>query len=97
MKKISLALLLGVAVISTSYAQDVDKNSFPNWDKVIKQAKQEGEVTFNIWYLQPQWRNFVKGFEDEYGIHNLLQKNSVFQGKKIPFYLHFIPGLTVTF
>ncbi|HFT1683939.1 extracellular solute-binding protein [Providencia stuartii] len=77
MKKISLALLLGVTVISTSYAQDVDKNSFPNWDEVIKQAKQEGEVTFNIWYLQPQWRNFVKGFEDEYGIKVQISEGTI--------------------
>lgn len=39
-----------------------------NQQTVIAQAKKEGSVTFNVWYLQPQWRSFVKGFEQQYGI-----------------------------
>ncbi len=39
-----------------------------SWDDVVAQSKKEGSVTFNVWYLQPQWRDFVKTFEKEYGI-----------------------------
>lgn len=39
-----------------------------DWDKVLEQAKQEGNVTFHVWYLQSQWRIFVQEFEKQYGI-----------------------------
>ncbi|EGV06156.1 hypothetical protein HMPREF9952_1761 [Haemophilus pittmaniae HK 85] len=31
-------------------------------------AKKEGKLTVSVWYLQPQFRNFVKEFESQYGI-----------------------------
>lgn len=39
-----------------------------NWDDIMAQAKKEGSITFSVWYLQPQWRDFVKKFEQQYGI-----------------------------
>lgn len=39
-----------------------------SWDEIEKQAKEEGKVTFAVWYLQPAWREYVKAFEQETGI-----------------------------
>ncbi|KEY59589.1 extracellular solute-binding protein [Serratia sp. DD3] len=63
MKKAVMILAGGLLCSSLAYAAN---NS--DWDAVVAQAKQEGSVTFNVWYLQPQWRNFVKDFEQQYGI-----------------------------
>ncbi|MBD1566329.1 ABC transporter substrate-binding protein [Vibrio sp. S12_S33] len=64
MKKSILALML-VGVASSSMAYDIEKMS---WSEIKQQAKQEGEVTFSVWYLQPAWRKFVQSFEQETGI-----------------------------
>ena len=39
-----------------------------SWDEIVAQAKQEGELTWYVWYLQDDFRRAVKTFEDEYGI-----------------------------
>lgn len=66
MKKTLITLMSGLMFSSLTFA--ADDLSSKNWDEVVAQAKKEGSVTFNVWYLQPQWRTFVKAFEDEYGI-----------------------------
>lgn len=38
------------------------------WEEVVAQAKQEGEVVWYNWYLQPRFRELVKGFEEKYAI-----------------------------
>lgn len=62
--KLTLASLATVA-FSTAYANDLAGKS---WSEIEAQAKKEGNVTVSIWYLQPQFRTFVKQFEQEYGI-----------------------------
>ncbi|OOF37819.1 extracellular solute-binding protein [Rodentibacter heidelbergensis] len=47
------------------FAQDLSQKS---WAEIEEQAKKEGQVVVSIWYLQPQFRAFVKQFEEEYGI-----------------------------
>lgn len=60
------AVMLNTTVLAhTQAAASIEAMS---WDEVLVQAKREGSLTFNVWYLQPQWRSFVKQFEDEYGI-----------------------------
>ena len=61
------ALLAGMlaCVATSASAYDVTKMT---WKEIEDQAKKEGTVSFAIWYLQPGWREFVKGFEDQYGI-----------------------------
>ncbi|WP_104402740.1 ABC transporter substrate-binding protein [Vibrio penaeicida] len=55
-----------VACVATSAsAYDVTKMT---WKEIESQAKKEGTVSFAVWYLQPGWREFVKGFEAKYGI-----------------------------
>ncbi|WP_336192829.1 extracellular solute-binding protein [Providencia stuartii] len=68
MKTKFIFLITGLLFNFTTYATSVNELTKQNWDSVILQAKNEGSVTFNIWYLQPQWRSFVKQFEDAYGI-----------------------------
>lgn len=55
MKKAVMILAGGLLCSSLATAAD-------NPD-LIARAKKEGSVTFNVWYLQPQWRSFVKDFE----------------------------------
>ncbi len=46
-------------------AQDLTALS---WDKIVEQAKAEGEVTWFQWYFQDRFREEVKAFEELYGI-----------------------------
>jgi len=39
-----------------------------SWDEVVAQAQEEGEVVWFQWYFQPEFREFVESFEDEFGI-----------------------------
>ncbi|OSL65544.1 PotD protein [Escherichia coli TA008] len=60
MKKTVMILAGGLLCSSLATAADSPD--------LIAQAKKEGSVTFNVWYLQPQWRSFVKDFEQQYGV-----------------------------
>ncbi len=53
--------------MATSVAAAADLKSM-SWDDIVAQAKQEGEVTWFVWYLQDDLRNAVKPFEEKYGI-----------------------------
>lgn len=60
--------LLSVLFAATSFsamAYDVNQMS---WEEIEAQAKEEGSITFSVWYLQPSWRQFVQSFEEETGI-----------------------------
>src|SRR5688572_12445540 len=63
-------MLLSGAATATPLAQQ-------DWDLVVAQAKKEGSVTFNVWYLQPQWRSFVADFEKQYGIKVRIPEGSI--------------------
>ncbi len=65
MKKVSALSLLVAAMALPASAYDINSMS---WEEIEAQAKEEGSVTFSVWYLQPAWREFVKAFEDETGI-----------------------------
>lgn len=38
------------------------------WNEIVAQAKQEGQLVWYNWYLQPRFRELTKGFEEKYGI-----------------------------
>jgi len=38
------------------------------WDEIVAQAKEEGEVSWFVWYFQPQYREIADAFTAEYGI-----------------------------
>lgn len=57
---ISATLLAGAAV-----ADDLTSKS---WDQIVAQAKEEGELTWYVWYFQPEFRQQVAAFEEATGI-----------------------------
>ncbi len=59
---VAAAMVLGT---SSVFAADLSGKS---WDEIVDQAKKEGELTWYVWYLQDDFRNAVKGFEEKYGI-----------------------------
>ncbi|WP_180897285.1 ABC transporter substrate-binding protein [Martelella soudanensis] len=66
LRKFIAPLVLSTMLVATGAAAD-DLTSKP-WDEIVAQAKQEGEVVWYNWFLQPKFRELMKGFEDEYGI-----------------------------
>ncbi|WP_439328139.1 extracellular solute-binding protein [Lonepinella sp. BR2357] len=63
-------LTFSTALSSVFFASSVMANdlSQKSWQEIEAQAKQEGQVVVSVWYLQPQFRTFVKDFENQYGI-----------------------------
>ncbi|NEY11792.1 extracellular solute-binding protein, partial [Yersinia pestis] len=72
MKKTLITLMSGLLFSSLTLAAQTS-----DWDSVVAQAKKEGSVTFNVWYLQPQWRSFVKNFEQKYDIKVRIPEGSI--------------------
>lgn len=62
---ISSTLLYGGGKKTKAASYDLEAMS---WDEIVAQGKEEGSVTWFQWYLQPAFREFVKIFEEEYGI-----------------------------
>ncbi|WP_176672810.1 ABC transporter substrate-binding protein [Bisgaardia hudsonensis] len=54
-----------IALASSVSAKDLSQKS---WKEIEDQARKEGQVVVSIWYLQPQFRIFVKSFEEQYGV-----------------------------
>lgn len=67
MKKFIITAFASLLLVTFNvHASDSTANK--NWQDIVRQAKQEGSLSFSVWYFQPQWREFVKNFEQEYGI-----------------------------
>ena len=65
MLKTLIASTMLLASTATSFAGDLSSMS---WDDIVTQAKEEGKVTWYVWYLRDDFRRAVKTFEEEYGI-----------------------------
>ena len=63
MLKTLLASTMLLASTATAFAGDLSTMS---WDDIVAQAKEEGEVTWYVWYLRDDFRRAVKTFEEEY-------------------------------
>ncbi|MGV6989782.1 extracellular solute-binding protein [Testudinibacter sp. P80/BLE/0925] len=59
---------LAVSTLALASVSHADSLAGKSWAEIETLAKQEGEVTFSVWYLQPAWRSVVKDFERQYGI-----------------------------
>lgn len=59
------AAILAASLTAAHAAGPLDGKT---WDEIVAQAKEEGELTWFVWYLQDDLRRAVKAFEDEYGI-----------------------------
>lgn len=66
LQKFLSASIVTTAMLATSaFATDLSQKS---WTEIEEQAKKEGQVVVSIWYLQPQFRTFIKEFEQQYGV-----------------------------
>ncbi|WP_404403771.1 extracellular solute-binding protein [Pelagibacterium halotolerans] len=65
LRKLLTATLAGALVASPALSYELSEMS---WDEIVEQAKAEGEVTWYVWYFQPEFRDAVRQFEGEYGI-----------------------------
>ncbi len=62
----AIAVTAGAASAQTgATASDLSGMS---WDEIVAQAKQEGQMTWYVWYYQDDFRNAVEAFEKKYGI-----------------------------
>jgi len=66
-KLLSIGLTAAALAVSTFASASTDLSS-KSWSEIEELAKKEGKLTVSVWYLQPQFRNFVKEFENQYGI-----------------------------
>ncbi len=74
MKKYLLTAFSGLCLSLNAMAADLSNKT---WDEIIAQAKQEGEVSWFVWYYQPQFRQIAKGFEDKYGIKVIIPEGTL--------------------
>ncbi|MBF0785395.1 extracellular solute-binding protein [Muribacter muris] len=70
MRKLNTLIGFSTACATVFFTGSVQANDLSQkaWADIEAQAKQEGQVVVSIWYLQPQFRTFVKTFEQQYGI-----------------------------
>lgn len=74
MKKYLLTALAGTSLCLSAASADLSGKS---WDDIIAQAKEEGEVSWFVWYYQPQFREISKKFEEKYGIKVIIPEGSL--------------------
>ncbi|MBD9552952.1 extracellular solute-binding protein [Pantoea sp. PNT01] len=72
----TLSTVIMVNCLSFSAAEGAQLSEM-TWSEVVSRAKNEATVNFNVWYLKPQWRSFVKEFEQEYGIKVIIPESTV--------------------
>ncbi|WP_319532311.1 extracellular solute-binding protein [uncultured Cohaesibacter sp.] len=65
LKKLLMSATVLLASVQLSSAADLGSMS---WDEIVAQAKEEGELTWYVWYFQDDFRREVKAFEEAYGI-----------------------------
>ena len=66
-KLLSIGLTAAALAVSNFASASTDLSG-KSWSEIEELAKKEGKLTVSVWYLQPQFRNFVKEFENQYGI-----------------------------
>ncbi|MFV1840503.1 MULTISPECIES: extracellular solute-binding protein [unclassified Phaeobacter] len=64
-KMLTTATVALAASVSAAAAADLTQMS---WDEIVAQAKEEGEVTWYVWYLRDELSGAISTFEEEYGI-----------------------------
>ena len=47
-----------------------------SWDDIVAQAKEEGQVSWFVWYFQPRYREIAKAFTEEYGIEVVIPEGT---------------------
>ena len=67
MKRIAILLITAAICMPAAFGQTKPVADM-SWNEIAAQAKKEGKVVWYQWYFQPQFRTFVKGFTEKYGI-----------------------------
>lgn len=67
-KKLKMTVSAAIVAMGAALPAFADDLSSMSWDEIVAQAQEEGSVTWYQWYLQPEMREVVKAFEEEYGI-----------------------------
>ncbi len=64
------SLILGTtATLALAAAAQADEALLSmTWDEIVAQAQEEGQVTWYVWYFEPEFRAIVADFEAETGI-----------------------------
>ena len=62
------SLVATTALLASATFAMADDLSSMSWDDIVAQAKEEGELTWYVWYLRDDFRRAVQAFEEEYGI-----------------------------
>jgi putative spermidine/putrescine transport system substrate-binding protein len=47
-----------------------------SWDDIVAQAKEEGQVSWFVWYFQPRYREVAEAFTAEYGIEVVIPEGT---------------------
>lgn len=68
LQKLTKLALAGLAALAVSGPALAANPLTMSQDELVAQAKSEGQLTWYVWYFQPEFREQVKAFEDEYGI-----------------------------
>lgn len=61
-------LLSATAALALSAGVVHADNHAKDWDAVVAAAREEGELTWFVWYFEDRFREFTQAFTDEYGI-----------------------------
>ena len=61
-------LLAILTLLSMMFYSSVSFGGSHDWDQVLAEAKKEGKVNWFQWYLVDAFAEFIKPFEEEYGI-----------------------------
>jgi putative spermidine/putrescine transport system substrate-binding protein len=70
-KTIILFVLLALILPACAGAQPAaTQKDYLNmsWDQIVAEAKQEGELTFYMWWGEEYWKSAAQKFEEKYGI-----------------------------
>lgn len=68
LKKLLASAALASALLASPALSAGTDITTASWEEIVAQAKQEGELTWYVWYLQDDFRQVVQAFEAEYGI-----------------------------
>ena len=71
-----IATVATVATASGAFAGGHSELLSKSWDEIVAQAKEEGQVSWFVWYFQPRYREIAKAFTEEYGIEVVIPEGT---------------------
>ena len=71
-----IATVATAAFATGAFAGGIRSFSAKSWDDIVAQAKEEGQVSWFVWYFQPRYREVAKAFTEEYGIEVVIPEGT---------------------